>query len=185
MIIETEVHQNYSSHLGYITFLKYYAVRYPVDNNYVNNRKVIFDFKGGLINRQIDSLFIEEIQKVKVKYPNCPFWLSPIPASTVVKHQIRFEKFINRISQASNINNGYSLVGALKDRPEVHTSGTRDHSLLLESSSFGDVKKKNIILCDDVSTKGVSFNILANHLRSLGAAYVIGIILGQTHWLEE
>jgi len=182
MKIEIEIHVNYPDHLGFKTFMKYYAKRYIVSQEYDNNRSTIFNFKGGAINTQVDHLYVNAINELKQKYPNCEFWLCPIPASNVVENKNRFEDFINRVSGQSQIKNGYSLLQAIRDRPKVHVGGARDYSQLLECTSFNNISGKNIILCDDVATIGRSYRTFANHLHSLGAAYVVGIFLGKTHW---
>ena len=95
--------------------------------------------------------------------------------------------FCQRLAVRTSVNNGYTMLTANQDRPEVHkgTGGKRDYSKVLEAINFSQVSGKNIILVDDVVTKGRSFRIIANHLMALGANCVHGIILAKTHWPEE
>jgi len=185
MIIENELHNNFPNNLGFKTFLKYYPIKFDVSQDYRDNRTAVYRFKDGYENINVDNLFITAINEFKRNKNYLNYWLCVIPASTIIKTQSRFEDFCERISDATDVNNGYDLIEPIEDRDEVHLGGHRNYSHILESLEFGEITGKHIILLDDVVTVGRSFRIISNHLITLGARSVNGIMLAKTHWLEE
>ena len=187
MKIEREQFDNYPHNLSWVTFMRYYPVRYDVSAEYNFNRQFVFGFKDGNSIPAIDQLFIKEIQQRKAAQSGANFWLCTIPASSIAKTQNRFQHFCHRVSGGASVNNGFMLLQCKEDRPEVHigSGNGRDYSRVLSSIQFGQVSGKNILLCDDVATMGKSYRIVARHLIELGATSVYGMMLAKTHWQNE
>lgn len=185
MKIEMEI--NATGQYKYLSFLKYYPTRFTVDNAYVLNRQVVYGFKGGHNTKVVAPLFIDMMKKYFAHQKVIPndYWICAIPASTIEKTTKRFSAFCQLVSVETGANNGYSLVQPGADRDEVHMSDTRDYSHILGTLTFGDVKGKKVLLCDDVATTGKSFRIIADHLKQIGATSVLGFMLAKTHWLDE
>lgn len=168
-----------------VTFLKYYPIRFEVVQNYEQNRREVYNFKKGRISPLALKLFQIAIRRLKTVKPSFDFWVCGVPASKIEVHKERFESFCSNVASICKINNGYNLLVSCKDRDAVHMAGAKDYSKILECIEFGNVVGKDIILCDDVMTKGTSFRIIATHLKKLGARSVTGIILAKTHWIDE
>jgi predicted amidophosphoribosyltransferase len=170
--------------VNYIACLKYYPTKFTVDKEYQLNRKVVYEFKDGKKNDQVDKLFVTIIDILKNKNPMKSYWLCPIPASKIISNNNRYNNFCERISNSAGISNGFSMIKPIKDRDQVHIGAERNYSEILESIQFSSISGKDIILIDDVITVGRSFKMISNHLYNLGAKSVYGILLAKTNWIE-
>jgi predicted amidophosphoribosyltransferase len=185
MKIEFEMHNGFPGNLGYATFIKYFPTRFNVEEKYKANRKIVYDFKEGNYNSIVDDLFIKAINSMLNQTQKTKFWFCPIPSSTISTTQNRFHDFCDRISNKTGINNGYSLIQSSANRNQVHIGDNRDYSKVINCINFNSISGKNILLCDDVVTTGKSFKLIANHIMSLGANSVRGLMLAKTHWIGD
>lgn len=185
MHIEIEKHNGFPSNLGFMTFLKYFPPRFQVETKYKSNRTVVYNFKDGVYNNMVDALFINYINSMLNTTQKSNHYFCIIPSSSILGTQNRFYSFCNRVSNNSGINNGYSLIQPSENRPTIHGSDHRDYSKVISSLNFNSIAGKNILLCDDVITTGKSYRLIANHLMSLGALSVRGLMLAKTHWLSS
>lgn len=183
MLVEIETHRNFPSSGGFKTFLKYYPSRYDVSSEYENNRQAVYSFKGGEEIPQVDQLFADAIKHLKQIKNNIPFWICPIPSSTLERTIARYQNFCLRVSNLASTNNGYNLLKPIQDRPEIHIGQKRVYDNVLNSIEFSsNINGKNIILVDDVITTGKSYKIISDHLQSIGARSVFGLMLAKTYW---
>lgn len=170
----------------YYAYLYDYYSRYGINNadpssQDIRNRKKILDFKKG----KKDAEIIDKISKLLniyfAKDDLKDIILLPIPASTDFKDRIRFKDFVKKISDKTEIINGYDLIKSSVDRPATHgrSNGSKYFSaadVKLSNSLIG----KNVILFDDIITTGNQFRQITNKVDNFGADVLMGIFLGQT-----
>ncbi len=147
----------------------------PVD---ARKRETILQFKEGqyYAGAQLISDFIRgNFWKSQLKN----WTLCVIPASTAEKTQRRFKTFCEEVSKETGITNGYGLVRRSTDRSDSRKEKKAD---TLEGLTFAreGISGQNILLFDDITTRGTSFLQIADNLLSAGAKNVTGFFLGKS-----
>ena len=175
---------NYSSIGGfrYGYCFDYYPVsRFPsVSYQDQENRRSVWNFKDGAYSIGLKYLkdFIdgnytrEEMKNLAV---------CVIPASTVSKNNLRFKTLCSKIAEELPIINGFDFISIAYDRNDSreHKSSNTVANLNFSNSVYG----KNVVLVDDVTTRGTSFLQVATQLKQKGALSVTGFFLGKTYSL--
>ena len=102
-----------------------------------------------------------------------------IPASSQEKTQARYEEFSNRICGELGMENAYSHITVLEARQERHLGGTNINTgqLRFDEEFFNG---KNVLLFDDVITRGDSMRTFKRKMEALGATVIGGLSLGKT-----
>ena len=101
-----------------------------------------------------------------------------IPASSQEKNEDRYEWFSKKVASECNMWNAYDHIELFYDRDAAHLGGENDFDNLEFDEDFFD--GKNIILFDDIITKGNSINNITETLEDLGANVIGAITLGKT-----
>lgn len=149
-------------------------------------RKMIWHFKYNpektnkcehdyAMNRVIS--IISEILKKAFGYYLPKLTLVCIPASVEEINTLRYEAFSNAICESLGMINAYPYITIKKDRIPKHLGGTGDAELSFNSDFF---KNKNVILFDDVITKGNSMINFTRIMESYGANVICGLSIGRT-----
>ena len=105
-----------------------------------------------------------------------------IPASTKAKNAARYDEFSNRLCEETGMENGYGHThvvrdGLSKNHPENHTGRSIQPVIEFDNDFF---RGKNVLLFDDVVTKGGTMLRYKDVLRDKGATVIGGICLGKT-----
>lgn len=102
-----------------------------------------------------------------------------IPASSQLKTQARYETFSNRICAELGMINAYPHISVITEREERHLGGMgmNTSQLSFDTDFF---KGKNVLLFDDIITRGDSMRMLKGKMESLGATVIGGLSLGKT-----
>jgi ATP-dependent DNA helicase RecQ len=164
-----------------------YAIYYPkrfttAPPSIENERQLLYDFKEGKPTKMcsiISECLISEF--ANTKWLNKETLICFIPASTKNASILRLKNFSECVVTETNISNGYDVICRIKDREKLNKIGRnydRNIGLIYDKKR---VIGKNIILFDDVITKGCSFLSVANELIKLGASDVIGVFIAQTY----
>jgi len=147
MKIEQERFASFPANLGYTTFLRYYSYSsFNVSKEYQENRIIVQKFKFGEYNSDVDSLLVMGINEVTLDNNANQFYICPIPYSSLVRNEQRYQKLLLRLSEITCCRNGYNLVAPKVNRKSVATGDIRDYSELLTSIEISNVEKKKIIL---------------------------------------
>lgn len=154
--------------------------RYPyVDSDAESNRCAVWNFKDGAssIGVRILSDFLDG-NYTKSQMSNLV--LCVIPASTAFKNSTRYSSMCNQVSEKYSITNGFNYIQIIYDRTDSRTQKSSDTigNLSFSSSVYG----KDVILFDDITTRGTSFIQVANELKKKGARSVYGVFIGRTVW---
>ena len=102
-----------------------------------------------------------------------------IPASSAVKTNARYEEFSRKICEETGMYNAYDYIKVISSCSEKKFggSGITTDNLSLDCDFF---KRKNVILFDDVITKGDSMIRFKYIMESLGANVICGLSIGKT-----
>lgn len=100
-----------------------------------------------------------------------------IPASTVLINKSRYEEFSNRLCTSLGMTNAFSHIQIIKEKTPKHLGGSGRVELEFDAGFFNG---KNILLFDDIITKGNSMNIFNQKLTSLDANIIAGLSIGKT-----
>lgn len=102
-----------------------------------------------------------------------------IPASTAEKTKARYEGFADRLCQETGMTNAYTHMLVIKDSEEKKLGG---NGISTDNISFDEdfFKRKNVILFDDVITKGESMLRFQSKMKLLKANVICGITIGKT-----
>ena len=160
----------------YIT--EYLPVRYEATAKQEQDREMCYSFKDGILTEDVKKAFIDKIGGITGGQKS-GWVICFIPASSKAKTTIRYSKLSAAISAY-----GYDVqketVYNVFDKEAGHLNGKTGDP----SESFGIngslVEGKNVILIDDIITRGTTFNQVANKLLSAGALKVNGLFLAKT-----
>ena len=105
-----------------------------------------------------------------------------LPASTKAKNAARYDEFSNRLCEETGMENGFGHThvvrdGLSKNHPENHTGRSIQPVIEFDNDFF---RGKNVLLFDDVVTKGGTMLRYKDVLRDKGATVIGGICLGKT-----
>lgn len=158
---------------NYYYLKEYLPKRYSADIQQEQDREIVYAFKNGELSESIKKSFLDKIKEItgnsKSEWVVCF-----IPGSTEHKTSIRFSKLADAIRKE-----GYSVeqkaIFNKYDKDAGYLTGKTGNPI--ESFGFDGtgIVNKNILLIDDVITRGTTFNLTADKLKSLGAKNVTGL----------
>lgn len=102
-----------------------------------------------------------------------------IPASTAEKTFARYKEFSDRLCNITGIINAYDYITVIKESEEKKFGGS---GITTANVSFNEdfFKAKNVLLFDDIITKGESMLRFKRKMESLGATVIGGVSIGKT-----
>lgn len=152
--------------------------RYPyVDSEAESNRRAVWNFKDGArsIGVNILSDFLEGNYS-REQMGNLAICV--IPASTSYKNETRYKDMCEQVAAKYPIKNGFGFIEIIYDRSDSRES--KSSNTIANLSFSNAVYGKDVILFDDVTTRGTSFIQVANELKKKGARSVYGVFIGRT-----
>lgn len=172
----------------YVKYFKWADVKdLPKDSQKLKNHNLIYEFKND-IYRTTNPLYyfkkcIENSLTMKDEWYICV-----IPAHNQVgnNHKNNMTKLIDKCNLTSNYHKQYDIIIRTKETVAKHNVseyGTRDYNKDLQVLTINptrDLKGKNVIVFDDVSTSGASMKAAEILLKNAGANNVVCIALGKT-----
>ena len=100
-----------------------------------------------------------------------------IPSSTKETYQKRYESFMENVCEKTGMQNGYDYVTITKETTPKRLGGTEDMEYECDKEFF---KGRNVIVFDDVLTRGHSLGIMMEKLEIAGAKVIAAFFLGKT-----
>lgn len=158
--------------------LEYLPKRYEATQEQEQNRQICYNFKDGYLSETVKNAFLDKIREITGN--NTTGWLICfIPASTSAKTERRFSKLADAIRSE-----GYDVelrtVYNKYDTEAGHISGKSSNPIEAFGFNAESVNGKNIILIDDIITRGTTFSQVSNKLSAFGAISVSGLFLART-----
>lgn len=158
--------------------LEYLPKRYEATQEQEQNRQICYNFKDGYLSETVKNAFLDKIREITGN--NTTGWLICfIPASTSAKTERRFSKLADAIRSE-----GYDVeLGTVYNKYDTeagHISGKSSNPIEAFGFNAESVNGKNIILIDDIITRGTTFSQVSNKLSAFGAISVSGLFLART-----
>lgn len=162
----------------YYFFYYYVPIRYrtvSAESQFV--RKELWNFKDGFHQ----NFFIEQLEKkIKHTFTNpSSLTLVCIPASTRESNRARYESFSNILCEKLHMINGFSHISIVKEKSPSHLGGSDVATYDFDRSFF---KGKQVVLFDDIVTKGASMQSFMDYLDEVGAKVVCCMSIGRTFY---
>ena len=165
-------------------FFYYYVPKRLTDyessysNESIQIQHNIWRFKDG----DYQGWFITAIeQQIKNSFNNLEdLTLVCIPASTISANRRRYETFSKKVCGDLGLNNGFDHIKIVKEKEPKHLIGVRTDAEYSFDSVF--FKDKNVLLFDDVVTRGHSMRSFIQTLENLGANVLGCISIGRTYY---
>ncbi|MGL5853923.1 MAG: hypothetical protein ACRCYA_01685 [Cetobacterium sp.] len=166
-------------------FRTYYPKRYKINFLDKKLRKEIYNFKNGISFEkfliEVRDWFIEEYGDYQL---NRTIFL-PIPASNKKINERRYREFCESLCKDLKIENGYKYISMKENNTPNHLkNGTKDkkYEFILEKDKL---RKRQIIVFDDILTSGKTFFSLASTLESLDCKIKLVLFLARTIKQED
>lgn len=164
---------------SYAYCFPYYPVGRIKDEDpiWASNRQMVYDFKLG--NYQTAAVLLVDFLRGRYSRNELEcFTLCVIPASTMEKNERRYRRFCEYVSAKTGIQNGMDAISILYDRQNSREGKSEN---TVQNLAFSDeVIGVDVLLFDDIMTRGTSFTQCAGRLMEKGANSVTGFFLGKT-----
>ncbi len=164
-------------------FFYYYVPKRLTDHERYSRESIqiqhnIWNFKDGNYQDQFINV-IEQL--IKNSFNNLEdLTLVCIPASTISANRRRYEYFSNKICKDTGLKNGFDHIQIVKEKEPKHLTGERTNAEYSFDSQF--FSNKNVILFDDVVTRGQSMRDFIKVVENLGATVVGCVSIGKTYY---
>ena len=155
-------------------FCKYFPKRIQnVGKKEIADRQMVYDFKDGRSHEAVAQMTAARM--IEEHGDECSqLVFIPVPMD-----------FCKRVCELTGAINGYDHVRVCGERLAIHENRKAEKEIRKVSVIEFDeewFKEKDVIVFDDVITRGISFGIYANQLESFGANVIEGIFLARTHY---
>jgi len=186
---------NMSSQIIPVYFKKYYCPRNNYDDDKLKSaqlellefRNFIYEFKeGSNIQEGVDIIssmvcqILDNNEKENIVF-------IPIPASSKEKTEQRLKEFSESVAKKMGCVDGYGIFYNKKYRKPIRyggidlTESNFNEYIGINESKCDVLKEKDIILFDDIITKGNSLKLYSAKLKKMGANNIIGVFFGRTY----
>ena len=186
---------DYIKNTRHYFFYYYYPVRFcDVSHSSKEVRSLIYNFKDGTTHSKVLDIMKKKLCSTFDSSELSKMTFVCIPASTRSTNTSRYESFSNSLCSALNMKNAFRYITITKEKTQSHLGGTDNAEYCFDSSFF---KNANVILFDDVVTRGHSMKFFEDALEEMGATVICSLSIGRTYsdyhgdnrlpdpWLEE
>lgn len=168
---------------NYYYLKEYLPVRYSASAEQERDRQLCYNFKNGFVDEDIKKGFLEKANTITAR--NKEGWvICFIPASTKQATFYRY-KTLTEFFKANGYTVATDAIFNVHDKEAEHISGKTNNPIEAFGFNNSAFTGKKIILIDDITTRGTTFNMTADKLNELGALSVIGLFLAKTIHPEE
>lgn len=146
-----------------------------------NIRKLIWSFKDGKASDWCAEVVAMRLMKeYGEKMKSLVF--ACIPASSAEKNEIRYKRFAEKVCQLTGCINGFQAINVSGQRLAIHETKEGKQLSNTQVISFDDAffNGKEVVVFDDIITRGRSYARFACAIEAIGASVVGGIFLGRT-----
>lgn len=180
---------NYKFNIRYF-FLFDYLSNYTLNTihndiyTYKEIRTLIFNFKKGIFHQNLSKILVYSILSEDFNiYNNKEYCICVIPASNIKNNTNRYCELLEILSNKLKIINGFNFIKRQHNIKSSLSNGVKTTINVLDGIVFSDeLIGKNVILLDDVITKGNSLNNFNNKLIQFGAKNVFPLFIAKTYY---
>ena len=168
-----------------VWLMKYYPVRIKnVGEQQKADRQTIWDFKDGRAYEQVALMTAKHLQELfGSRLTSIVF--TCVPASTQEKNELRYKRFSERVCELTHAINGYPHMQVSAGRLAEHEhrkDETEARAAQMADYDTDFFKGKDVLLFDDIITKGISYATTAVNLEACGANVLGGLFLAKTFY---
>ena len=163
------------------TYLKeYLPVRYSATLEQKSDRQAVYDFKDGYCSLSVKNALVDRINEIRKCFSGNNWRICFIPASTHSKTVVRYKSLAEFLQRESGIPCSVSTIETIHDEIAGHLGGKKANPAENFRIQGEEILNMNIILIDDVITRGNTFVRTADKLVANGANQVVGLFLAKT-----
>ena len=140
-------------------------------------RNLIWNFKDGIGHDKVSQILITKLQRVYGEALDLLTFVC-IPASTREVNHKRYCSFMADVCNATGMENGYDYIRIVKEKEPTHLGGESPAEYSYDKDFFNG---RQIILFDDVVTRGRSLSKMKIELENVGAHIVAALSIGRTY----
>ena len=164
----------------YTNIMEYLPKRYAATPQQERERRTIYNFKDGYCSQELKDQLIDKINYIKSTNPNGQWRVCFIPASSHLKTIRRYRDIARYIERKTSCSCDIDTITTNEDRESGYLSGKRNNPAENFTVNRTEVSNQNIILIDDIITRGNTFIYTADKLVNNGAKDVIGLFVAKT-----
>lgn len=164
----------------YAHLLEYIPVRYSATSEQKAARQTVFDFKDGYCSESVKQKLAKMVKTIMRVDTSHDWRVCFIPASSSIRTIRRYSRIAPYIHQQTGCPCDISTISTINDTEPGHYGVKPSNPAANFKIKEDDVKGVNIILIDDVITRGNTFAQTANKLIANGANDIIGLFLAKT-----
>ena len=138
---------------------------------------MIWNFKDGKNRHDIITLIKGKLSSTFKSYDLKRLTFVCIPASSTSSNIIRYKIFSEIICTELGMRNAFSHITITKEKTQFHLGGTDDAEYSFDQIFF---RNAQVILFDDIVTRGHSMNDFKERLNNIGANVICAISIGKT-----
>nr|WP_297654907.1 phosphoribosyltransferase [uncultured Prevotella sp.] len=163
---------------NYYYLKEYLPKRYNASAEQLADRQTCYNFKDGILSEEVSKSFLNKIEAIT--QGNKAAWrICFIPASTQVKTIMRYTNLMSAIQSAGYTADMFTVYNEY-DREAEHITGKTNNPIEGFGFKADGIVGKNVIVIDDIITRGTTFNMVAEKLLTMGATTVTGLFLAKT-----
>ena len=163
------------------TYLKeYLPVRYSATLEQESDRQVVYDFKDVYCSMSVKRAIVERIKLIRQCTNGSNWRICFIPASSRARTVCRYKSLADYLQRETGMPCSISTIQPIHDEVSGFVGGKKSNPAENFRIDKNDVTNQNIILIDDVITRGTTFVRTADKLVENGANQVIGFFLAKT-----
>ena len=163
---------------NYYYLKEYLPKRYNASAEQLADRQTCYNFKDGILSEEVSKSFLNKIEAIT--QGNKAAWrICFIPASTQVKTIMRYTNLMSAIQSAGYTADMFTVYNE-HDREAEHITGKTKNPIEGCGFKADGIAGKNVIVIDDIITRGTTFNMVAEKLLAMGATTVTGLFLAKT-----
>lgn len=140
-------------------------------------RYLIWDFKKGKRHDDVCEMLTTKLERVYGEALDLLTFVC-VPASTREVNYKRYYSFMADVCSATGMANGYEHITIVKEKEPTHLGGESKAEYAYDKDFFSG---RQIILFDDVVTRGRSLARIKMELESVGAHIVAALSIGRTY----
>ena len=159
-------------------FFYYYPTRFDDVTEFDwDVRNLIWDVKDGTMHDKVCQILTTKLHRVYGKAIDLLTFVC-IPASTRDVNRNRYQSFMADVCKATGMANGYAHVTIVKEKEPTHLGGESPAEYSYDKDFFNG---RQVILFDDVVTRGRSLAKMRMELENVGAHIVAALSIGRTY----
>lgn len=174
---------------NYYYLKEYLPTRYNASAEQELDRQLCYNFKNGFVDEDIKKAFLEKVNTITAN-TKAGWVICFIPASTKLATLNRY-KTLTEYFKANGYTVATEAIFNEYDKDAEHISGKTSNPIEAFGFKNSAFAGKKVILIDDITTRGTTFNMTADKLEEFGARTVTGLFLAKTfqpkeeYWDEE